>query len=68
MARSDPQMNFRIPAELKERLEVAAKNNNRSLTSELVSRLEASLDSSNTHDKLDEIIARLKALNDKPLF
>lgn len=63
MARHDPQMNFRIPAELKERLEVAAKDNNRSLTSELVSRIEASLDSSNTHDKLDEIIVRLKALD-----
>ena len=65
MARSDPQMNFRIPAELKDRLEVAAKDNNRSLTSELVSRLEASLDNSNTNDKLDVIIAHLKGLNTK---
>lgn len=43
MARSDPQLNFRIPLELRERLEAAAARNKRSLTQELVERLEASL-------------------------
>ncbi len=43
MARSDPQLNFRIPADLRDRLEAAAAQNKRSLTQELVERLEASL-------------------------
>lgn len=61
MARSDPQMNFRIPIELKEQLELAAKENNRSLTSELVNRLDESLNSTeynsnkDVHAKLDNI-------------
>ena len=42
MARTDPQLNFRIPAELKERLESASLQNKRTLTAELVARLEAS--------------------------
>ena len=44
MARSDPQLNFRIPAELRDKLEAAAKMNNRSLTGELIARLEISFD------------------------
>ena len=39
MARTDSQLNFRIPAELREQLEAAALANNRSLTGELVARL-----------------------------
>lgn len=42
MARDDLQVNFRIPASLKERLEHAASENKRSITAELVHRLEAS--------------------------
>lgn len=42
MARTDPQLNFRIPADLKARLEAAAEKNQRTLTGELVARLEAS--------------------------
>jgi len=42
MARTDPQLNFRIPTELKERLEAAAAENKRSLTGELIARLEQS--------------------------
>lgn len=42
MARSDPQLNFRIPAELRDKLTDAAKANNRSLTGELIARLEDS--------------------------
>lgn len=43
MARSDIQVNFRMPIVLKERLEDAARTSNRTLTAEIVSRLEASL-------------------------
>lgn len=40
MARSDPQLNFRIPVELRDKLDAAARENNRSLTGELIARLE----------------------------
>lgn len=42
MARNDPQVNLRVPAELKRRLDDAARDNRRSLTAEVVARLEAS--------------------------
>ncbi|CAN7680308.1 Arc family DNA-binding protein [Pseudorhodoferax sp. LjRoot39] len=42
MARSEPQLNFRCPLELREQLERAAAESKRSLTSELVARLQAS--------------------------
>lgn len=44
MARSDPQLNFRIPAELRDKLDAAAKDNNRSLTGELIARLQSTFD------------------------
>lgn len=44
MARSDPQLNFRIPAELRELLDAAARDNNRSLTGELIARLQSTFD------------------------
>lgn len=40
MARHEPQVNFRIPADLKANLEVDAKRNNRTLTAEIVARLQ----------------------------
>lgn len=42
MTRNDIQVNFRIPAELKSRLDAAARASGRSLTAELVGRLEDS--------------------------
>lgn len=51
MARTDPQVNFRIPLELKERIENAAADSGRSITSELVTRLEASFDDEATTGK-----------------
>lgn len=55
---------YRIPLDIKDRLDKAAADNYRSSNAELVYRLEKSLsDDDNTHDKLDEIIVRLKALN-----
>lgn len=44
MSRTDVQVNFRMPAELKARLEQAAKENHRSVTAELVARLENSFE------------------------
>lgn len=43
MARDDPQINIRMPADLKAGLEAAAAANNRSVTAEIVARLEQSL-------------------------
>ncbi|MBD2786562.1 Arc family DNA-binding protein [Xenorhabdus sp. DI] len=40
MSREDPQLRVRIPAELKETLEQKAKENKRTLTAEIVDRLE----------------------------
>lgn len=50
MAQEYSQVNFRIPSKLKEDIEKAAFANNRSITSELVSRLEQSFNKGNTHE------------------
>ena len=42
MARNDPQMNLRVPVELKEKIEKAAFDNGRTITAEAVFRLEES--------------------------
>jgi hypothetical protein len=42
MARDEPQVNLRIPAALKDRLDKASDRNKRSLTAEIVARLEES--------------------------
>lgn len=44
MSREDPQMKIRLPADLKDSVEVAAKANNRSMNAEIVARLQASFD------------------------
>lgn len=44
MAQDYTQVNFRIPTSLKEKIESSALENNRSITSELVSRLEQSFE------------------------
>lgn len=41
MTKTDLQVNFRMPADLKAKLEGAAKENHRSLTAEVVARLES---------------------------
>lgn len=43
MSRTDMQVNFRMPAELKAALEAESKKNHRSLTAEIVARLQDSL-------------------------
>ena len=52
MARNDPQLNLRLPAELKAQLEKAAEENNRTLTAETVARLESSFDPQGDVDAL----------------
>lgn len=58
-------VSYRFPAGLKERLEQAAAENNRSVTAELVHRLEESLNNtdhttdSDIHRKLDKIYIAL---------
>lgn len=42
MARNDPQMNLRVPVEIKEKIEQAAADNNKTITAEAVLRLEQS--------------------------
>lgn len=42
MSREDPQLRIRLPIELKEKIEVAAKENGRSMNAEIVQRLEGS--------------------------
>ncbi|RVS47162.1 Arc family DNA-binding protein [Citrobacter freundii] len=39
MSREDPQLRIRLPAQLKEEIEIAAKSNNRSMNAEIVHRL-----------------------------
>jgi len=60
MSKIDVQVNFRMPAELKARLEQAAKGNHRSVTAELVARLEESF-IPRTMDDIGQ--DRLKSLN-----
>lgn len=43
MARNDPQFNLRISQELKDRLDIEAKKAGRSITQEIIKRLEKSL-------------------------
>lgn len=62
MARTDPQVNFRIPAELKDKLDEAAKVNGRTLTAELILRLETTFEQ-DSH--LKDLIERLESLENE---
>lgn len=59
MARDELQVNFRMPAELKARLETAAKGANRTLTAEIVFRLEGSFQTSGEAASVSELEARV---------
>jgi len=66
MARNDPQMNLRVPMELKESIEKAALDNGRTITAEAVFRLEQSfksgigdLESVPTEELMNELAKRL---------
>lgn len=59
MSREDPQLRIRLPIELKERIEDAAKSNNRSMNAEIVKRLDTSFLS---EIKDDEVISAHEAM------
>lgn len=60
MARTDPQLNLRLPADLKDMLEEASKTNNRTLTSETVDRLIASFEQSAKPAEIAFVISRME--------
>lgn len=60
MARTDPQLNLRLPADLKEKLEEAATTNNRTLTSETVDRLVASFEQPVKPAEMAFLISRME--------
>ncbi|WP_151959328.1 Arc family DNA-binding protein [Acinetobacter bereziniae] len=69
MSRADPQINIRVPIELKKEIEHAAINNSRSINAEVVVRLQDSfkankLDKStlSTEELLGELTKRLGGL------
>lgn len=62
MARTDPQMNLRLPVELKEQIEDAAAKNMRTLTAEVVARLQATFE---PHSRALDWGADLDALAEK---
>lgn len=62
MARTDPQVNFRIPAELKDKLDDAAKENGRTLTAELILRLEMTFEHD---DQVQDLLSRVEQLEDE---
>jgi len=65
MARNDPQVNFRLPQDLRDRLEDAAKENKRTLTAEIVVRLEDSFAAPlSKQDLSDEASALLRQLHE----
>ena len=62
MARTDPQVNFRIPAELKDKLDDAAKENGSTLTAELILRLEMTFEHD---DQVQDLLSRVEELENK---
>ncbi|API52898.1 hypothetical protein BMW22_15845 [Rhizobium leguminosarum] len=65
MSKDDPQFNLRIPSDLRRKLAAAAKENNRSVTAEINSRLESTFISEQPYSEIsavNEIIDRAKFL------
>ncbi|EHU1405599.1 DNA-binding protein [Acinetobacter nosocomialis] len=67
MSRADPQINIRVPTELKKEIEHAAIENSRSLNAEVVHRLQQSLSSGRvnkseltTEELMEELSSRLE--------
>lgn len=58
MARNDPQVNFRMPQDLRDMLEDSAKTSKRTLTAEIIARLESSFanDVTNTLGDNDSMV------------
>lgn len=69
MARSDPQFNLRVPIELKQKVEGAAKESGRSINAEAVYRLEKSFDAPVSLNSTDaEMMTKIVALSMKKLI
>ncbi len=64
MARSDPQVNIRMPQELKDRLEVATVATNRSLNGEIIARLQSSFDGPVKQSEVEELLQKLNERDD----
>lgn len=60
MARNDPQMNLRVPVELKESIEKAAFENGRTITAEAIHRLEKSFKAASESTSLTERVDALE--------
>ena len=58
MARTDPQFNLRVPAELKQQVEEAAKLSGRSINAEAVYRLEQSFKNINNYGSFSAFRSR----------
>lgn len=68
MSRANPQVNFRMPQELKDKLENAAIENHRSITAELVARLENSFNANSPHNNPEvELLHKLYSESSKRL-
>ncbi|PUA17532.1 Arc family DNA-binding protein [Glaciimonas sp. PCH181] len=65
MARNDPQMNLRIPVTLKEQIEDAAAENDRSLTAEVVKRLQQTFTEKNNSPLLLSAENQLQTLTEQ---
>ncbi|ENX58793.1 MULTISPECIES: Arc family DNA-binding protein [Acinetobacter] len=64
MARNDPQMNLRVPMELKENIEKAAFENGRTITAEAVYRLEQSFEKSQSQEsEIENLRKEIKNMN-----
>lgn len=63
MAKDYSQVNFRIPTQLKEKVEASASENEQSITAELVSRLEKSFEQTSQDKELSELKNELEQLN-----
>ena len=73
MARTDPQINFRLPKQLKDKIEQSAKDNGRSVTQEVIAAIEQGYARQNepvqTTDLLKAIAdlkAEIQSLKEKP--
>jgi len=62
MARDDLQFRLRIPEELKGQIAIAAAENNRSMTAEIISRLQDSFETGNTLDELWKRVDELEVM------
>ena len=62
------QVNFRMPADLRDRLRAEAEENNRSLNAEIVSRLEASFDTDDGRDVVADLYRKQRVETDREIF